>query len=195
VSYRYTTPQENEEIIVLYRTGEYSYQQIADMKNLSKGTVINIVKGYPYGVYKQVYSKLQDETAGKLEEAIKEEEAAAQKAYERGNYAAYGNHMQRWIDLLNVKDGSYETLKLKRLEYEQEAWATFADMAYEAFGYYAETWDVLTDIIGDNAKDPWGVIVKESGAKGKSKSVKYSFLDNVNKRPVDGGGKNESNSY
>lgn len=187
MAYRYTTPQENEEIRRLYRTGEYSFQQIAEIKHLSKGTVINIVKGYPYGVYKQVYSKLQDETAGKLEEVIKQEEAAAQKAYERGNYKAYGSHMQRWIDLLGLENGCYETLKIKRLEYEQKAWAAFAEAEYEAFGYYAETWDVLTDIIGDNAKDPWGIIVKDSGAKAKSRSLKYSFLEN-------GGNNDESSS-
>ncbi len=187
MAYRYTTPQENEEIRRLYRTGEYSFQQLAEIKHLSKATVINIVKGYPYGVYKQVYSKLQEGTAGKLEEAIKQEEAAAQKAYGRGNYTAYGNHMQRWIDLLDIESGSYEALKIKRLEYEQKAWAAFAEAEYEAFGYYAETWDVLTDIIGDNAQDPWGIVVRESGAKAKSKSVKYSFLEN-------GGNNDESSS-
>ena len=64
MAYRYTTPQENEEIRRLYRTGEYSFKQLAEIKHLSKATVINIVKGYPYGVYKQVYSKLQEGTAG-----------------------------------------------------------------------------------------------------------------------------------
>ena len=47
MAYRYTTPQENEEIRQLYRTGEYSFKQLAEIKHLSKATVINIVKGYP----------------------------------------------------------------------------------------------------------------------------------------------------
>jgi DNA invertase Pin-like site-specific DNA recombinase len=55
VTLRYCSPEQENEIIELYKTGEYSYQQIADMKNLSKGTVINIVKGYPYNKDKASY--------------------------------------------------------------------------------------------------------------------------------------------
>lgn len=191
MAYRYTTPEENEEIRQLYRTGEYSFSLLAEKYNLSKSTIINIVKRYPYGAYKQAYSKLQDEATGKLEKAIKAEEEAAQKAYERGNYSAYGNHLQRWLDLLKIKDSSYETLKIKRLEYERNGWKAFADKRYEQFGYCAETWSVLTSIIGDSAKDPWGAIVKNSGARTRCKGLRFAILEVIT--PDSGESKDESN--
>ncbi len=49
---KFTTPEEDEQIKELYSSGLYTYESVAMAFNLSKSTVINIVKGYPYNSYK-----------------------------------------------------------------------------------------------------------------------------------------------
>lgn len=189
MTYKYTTPEEDREIIEMYRTQKYSYQQIADMKNLSKGTVINIVKGYPYNpaTKKTRYYKLELDSAEKIENLIKQEEELARKAYNRENYTAYGMHLQRWLTLIKIKSGSegklYDSVKAARTEYEKEAWKAFAEGDYSLFGYYAETWETFTEILGDNAKNPWVVYANKINAKSKAYSLKYSIEANYQEFP------------
>ena len=176
MTFRYCSPEEETEIITMYKSGEYSYQQIADIKNLSKGTVINIVKGYPYSQVKSTYyARLQTESAERLEQEIATTKERAQKAHDRGNMSAYGIHTRQWLMLLELlpdKDKVYERLRDERNASEQKAWAGLGDNDFSEFGFHAETWFLLTDILGDNAKNPWGSIV--SGAKGKSRSVRFA---------------------
>jgi len=180
ITFKYTEPSEDKEIVEMYRSSMYSYQQIADIKCLSKGTVINIVKGYPYNKNtKDIrYFRLQVDSAENAKAAIKTEEEKARKAYERGNFTAYGSHMQRWLMLtkmLNESDGQlYENIKAVRTQYEQQAWNAFSEKDYAAFGYYADSWDTLTDILGDNAKNPWPIVAEKVNAKNKRHDVKYS---------------------
>jgi hypothetical protein len=178
ITYRYCSPDEDKEIIALYKTGQYSYQQIADMKSLSKGTVINIVKGYPYNPANKAarYNKLQTESAAQLEAAIKQAEQDAKQAYEAGHFADYGAYLQLWTDLLKAvtTEPLYEHIRDTRQQYERQAWAAFDSGDYSQFGYYAETWDTLTNILGDNAKNPWKVISLKINAKGHSHSVKFA---------------------
>jgi predicted DNA-binding protein YlxM (UPF0122 family) len=180
MTYKFTDSSEDKEIIRLYRTGQYSFQRIADMKNLSKSTVINIVKGYPYNKDKDArYYKLQNDSAEKLRDAITQEEAHARSAYERQDYSAYGNHMRRWLEMLDILSGKapiYEELIEKRRLCEQQAWAAFSDGNYSLFGYYAETWGILSEAIGDNAKDPFAVTSIKINARSRSRSVKFSAV-------------------
>ena len=175
---RYCTPEQEAEIIRLYKSGEYSYRQIGEMKNLSKGTIINIVKGYPYtqdkGTY---YSKLQFESTEKLKQEVVGVRDRAKQAYMYGDLASYGVHTRQWLMLLDMlpdRDKLYERLKDERNTCEQKAWECFGRGNHREFGFYADTWGLLSYIIGDNAKNPWGILAKESGAKSKSKSVKYT---------------------
>lgn len=181
MTFRYCSPEEEAEIIAMYKSGYYSYQQIAEMKNLSKGTIINIVKGYPYSQDKSTYyARLQTESAERLEQEITATKERAQKAHSRGNMAAYGMHTRQWLlllDLLPDKDKLYERLKAERASCEQKAWEAFANADYGEFGFNADTWELLTDIIGDNAKNPWGAVAKESGAKNKSRSIRFEKID------------------
>lgn len=178
MTFRYCSPEQEKEIIEMYKSGEYSYQQIADMKNLSKGTVINIVKGYPYSQNKAVYyARLQTESAERLEQEITATKERAQKAHDRGNMSAYGLHTRQWLMLVDMllpdKDKIYERLRNERNTCEQKAWEGLSNADYTEFGFYADTWGVLTEILGDNMKNPWGSIIKESGAKSKSRSVRF----------------------
>lgn len=181
MTFRYCSPEEEAEIIAMYKSGEYSYQQIAEMKCLSKGTIINIVKGYPYSQDKAAYyARLQIESAERLEQEITAAKEKAQKAHDRGNMSAYGMHTRQWLmllDFLPEKNKLYERLKTERAICEQKAWEGFANADYGEFGFYADTWEVLTDIIGDNAKNPWGVVAKESGAKNKSRSIRFENVE------------------
>lgn len=175
MTFRYCSPDQEKEIIEMYKSGDYSYQQIADIKCLSKGTVINIVKGYPYSQDKGTYyARLQTESAERLEQEITATKERAQKAHDRGNFSAYGIHTRQWLMLLELlpdKDKIYERLRDERNASEQKAWAGLSNNDFSEFGYYADTWNLLTDIVGDNAKNPWGSIA--SGAKGKSRSVRF----------------------
>jgi transposase/predicted DNA-binding protein YlxM (UPF0122 family) len=177
---RYCSPEESKEIIEMYRSGKYSFQQIADLKNLSKGTVINIVKGYPYNQDKQArYYKLQNESAEKIREAIVDEEYCAKQAYERRSFIAYGNHVERWLSLirtLNNPDCIYDHLKEERTFLEKQSWEAFADGNYSLFGYCAETWETLTAAIGDNAKNPWKIVAMKINARSKSRNIKYASV-------------------
>jgi transposase len=179
LTFRYCSPEEEQKIIQMYRSGQYSYQQIADMMHLSKGTIINIVKGYPYSQNKSnYYARLQLESAERLEQEIEEAKERARKAYERGNVSAYGIHARQWLMLLELlpdKDMIYDRLRDERLACEQKAWEGLSKGDYGEFGFYAETWLVLTDIIGDNAKNPWGTLT--SNAKSKSRSIRFEKID------------------
>lgn len=178
MTFRYCSPEEEAEIIGMYRLGKYSYQQIADMKNLSKGTVINIVKGYPYNQDKGTYyARLQTESAERLEQEISATKERAQKAHDRGNMSAYGIHTRQWLMLLELlpdKEKIYERLRDERNASEQKAWEGLSNNDFSEFGFYADTWNLLTNILGDNAKNPWGSII--SGAKGKSRSVRFEKI-------------------
>jgi transposase len=177
---RYCDKSEEMEIIELYKTGEFSYNQIGEMKNLSKGTIINIVKGYPYCQDRQAYyDRLQTESADRLEQEIVATKEKAQAAHDRGNISAYGLHTRQWLTLLDMvedRDHVYERLKDERISCEQKAWDGFANGNYSEFGFYADTWELLTTILGDNAKNPWGSIAKESNAKDKSKSIRFTKI-------------------
>lgn len=176
MTFRYCSPEEETEIVDMYKSGEYSYQQIADMKNLSKGTVINIVKGYPYCQDKATYyARLQEESADKFEQEITATKERAQKAYDRGNMSAYGIYIRQWLMLLDMfpgKDKIYDRLKSERMICEQKAWEGLGRADYGEFGFFADTWELLAVIIGDNAKNPWAAIT--GGAKSKSRSVRFA---------------------
>ena len=170
VTFRYCSSSEEQEIIELYKSGEYSYRQIAELKNLSKGTIINIVRGYPYNQDKSTYyARLQTDSADRLEQEVVKVKEKAQNAHDRGNMAAYGLHTRQWLLLLEMlpeKERIYERLKDERGVCEQKAWEGFAAADYSQFGYFADTWELLTDILGDNAKNPWKLLSKSSNAKG-----------------------------
>jgi hypothetical protein len=174
----------------MYRTGKYTFQQIADMKSLSKSTVINIIKGYPYNKKDKDrrYSKLQVETSEKLKEAITEAENRARKAYLKKDLQAYGDNIQRWMSLMQTfSDGTaavYEKLQAERLQCEQRAWEAFADGNYSYFGYLAATWDTLTNAIGDNLKNPWKTVAAKINSRGKSHNVKYMPVFNKEEKEI-----------
>jgi len=129
---KYTKPEEDKEIIEKYISGLYTYQDLADMYNLSKSTIINIVKGYPYN--------------------------------KRGRGRKVENEL-------------LERLKLERLNAQREAWDAFAKCQWIKFGHFATEWEKFTHIIGDNAKNPWGIISKNSGARTRSKGLQYTPLE------------------
>jgi transposase len=155
------------------------------MKALSKGTVINICKGYPYNKDKtEYYHKLQEHSTATLQEQIKQVELEAKEAYQRGHYTAYGSHLQQYVTLVKTVESNgsnvYEFIKQMRQQYEQQAWQAFSDSNYSMFGYYADTWQSLTDILGDNMKNPWRIVAAKINAKGHSHSVKFSNIKGLN---------------
>jgi hypothetical protein len=181
LTFPYCDDYEKKEIIEMYRSGMYSYAKIGELKNLSKSTVINYVKDYPYNkdsvTLKARYSRLQEDSLSNLKQEIQRSESEAHKAYVDGNYALYGSHVQRWLTLQNKLSEPiqlYEQLRAERTRCEHFAWEFFSNGQFEQFGYYAETWDSLTNIIGDNAKNPFKAATVKINAKGRSKNLKYS---------------------
>ncbi|EGD47110.1 hypothetical protein Cpap_1502 [Ruminiclostridium papyrosolvens DSM 2782] len=176
---KYLTPEEQQEVIKMYQTTKYSYQQIADNFYVSKGTIINVVKGYPYNCDKQaVYSRLQQEAKGNLDDCITREIKKAQEANRRGSMTAYSLHLERLKELYKyqVQDNIYEPIKQRRLQCEQTAWQGLADSNYIEFATNADMWEILTEIIGDSRKSPFKIMIQDSNARHKSKSVRYSNL-------------------
>lgn len=178
---KYCNAQQEQDIKTMYATGKYSHRKLADMYCLSKSTIFNILKGYPWQHKEARYYRLQLESAANLEEAISNSEHCAHKAYERKNFLAYGNHIQRWLALLAAKEAAqgktHETLTVERLKCEQRAWEAFGQGDYVDFGYQMETWVVLNEAIADNTKDPWKVLALKLNAKGKSKNVRFSGVE------------------
>jgi hypothetical protein len=84
--------------------------------------------------------------------------------------------MERYLMLIQMiqhKDQLYEKLKAERLQHEKCAWENYAQGQYAEFGYHAETWDKLTEIIGDNGKSPWALLPGKDIAKSKQNSVRF----------------------
>jgi hypothetical protein len=84
--------------------------------------------------------------------------------------------MERYLMLIQMiqhKDQLYEKLKAERLQHEKCAWENYAQGQYAEFGYHAETWDKLTEIIGDNGKSPWALLPGRDIAKSKQNSVRF----------------------
>lgn len=176
---KYLTPEEQQEVIKMYQTTKYSYQQIADNFYVSKGTIINVVKGYPYNCDKQaVYNRLQQESKTNLDDCITAETKKAQEANRRGSMTAYSLHLERLKELYKyqVQDNIYEPIKQRRLQCEQAAWQGLADSNYIEFATNADMFEILTEIIGDSCKSPFKMMIQDSNARHKSKSVRYSNL-------------------
>jgi predicted DNA-binding protein YlxM (UPF0122 family) len=179
VAKKYLSPEEQQEVINMYQNTNYSYQLIADKFFVSKGTIINVVKRYPYNCDKQaVYSRLQQESKANLDDCIAAESKRAQEANKRGNITAYSLHLNHLKELYQyqVQDNIYEPLKQHRLQCEQAAWQGLADSNYIEFATNADMWELLTEIIGDSCKSQFKVMVQDSNARHKSKSLRYNNL-------------------
>ena len=74
-------------------------------------------------------------------------------------------------------DEIFERLKLERLEAEKKAWEAFAAHKYVEFGYYADKWRDLAEIIKDNAKSPFASVVKKSNARVRTKGLRFAILE------------------
>jgi transposase len=174
---KYLSTEEQEEVKKLYKTGKYSYPQLAERFLVGRGTIINTIKNYPYNQDKQaVYSRLQQESKANLDESITKENKKAQEACKRGNMLAYTMHLEHLKELyqFQTQDLIYEPLKQHRLTYEQSAWDAFSQGDYINFAFAADMWELLTEVIGDMAKSPFKRVIQNSGAGRLSRSVRYS---------------------
>lgn len=177
---KYLSPEEQKEAIEMYSTGKYTFQQVADKYFVSKGTIINACKGYPYNCDKQgVYSRLQLESKANLDDCIANETKRAKEANKRRNMTAYNLHLERLKELYQyqIKDNIYEPLKQHRLQCEQLAWTGLSEGNYIQFATNADMWEILTGCIGDYLKSPFKLVAQDVNARHKSKSVRYSNLE------------------
>jgi predicted DNA-binding protein YlxM (UPF0122 family) len=189
---RFVDQAETIDIIHDYRSGAYSMQALADNNHLSKATIVNIVKGYPYYQPQgQQTSSYRQDLYQRLKAKLADVQNQANQANQSGQYKQHGILVQLWLELVCVltislhsisnqagfqKCDIHTILKRHRLWHEREAWRTFADGQMSEFGYHADAWENLTDVIGDNLKNPWRCIAYKHNAKGKASSIKYDCV-------------------
>jgi hypothetical protein len=170
---RYVDTQETIQISSLYRSGAYSMQDLADQKHLSKATVVNVLKGYPY-----TSKDLQSDVLQRLQDKLIE----IQNKVNQSPDCLSGYQFQlMWLVCLFLYSftqyqDAYQIIKKHRLWHEQQAWKSFADGKMSEFGYHADAWEDLTDVVGDNLRNPWRCIAYKHNARGKACNVKYDCV-------------------
>jgi predicted DNA-binding protein YlxM (UPF0122 family) len=98
VTLKFSSEAEDKEIVEKYQSGLYSYSALAEEYNLSKSTIINIVKRYPYNKNKAEDSELI--TTLKLQRL--EAEKKAWEAFAEHRYVDFGVCASKWRDLNTI---------------------------------------------------------------------------------------------
>ena len=178
MSKKYTTPEEDEEIKRLYLTGKFSYEKIGQTYHVSKGTIINIVKSYPYtGDKTEYWQRAYRETVTNMDKVLTEIRREVLECLIKHDSITYNMLMRQEEYLLSFAltdpQELYERLKTERNNIEQTAWGHLSESDYTEFAFFQNLWHKLNKIIGDHRKNPFGEIAEKTGAKSRAKSVKY----------------------
>lgn len=177
MSRKYLSPEEEEKIKEQYQSGQYTYSQLAKMYFVSKSTIINVVKGYPYTDKAEYWQRVYRETVTNMDEVMQEiklEILECLKKHDSIKYQMLMRQQEHLLSFCNTEPKElYERLKQERNNVEQSAWKHLAEHNYTEFAYFQSLWHRLNKIIGDHRKNPWGDMPKKTGAKHRAVSVKY----------------------
>jgi len=186
---KYTTPEEDAKIKAEYASGEYTYEQLGGIHRLSKATIINIVRGYPFGgvcghragkgnrvEFKQrMYRSLQtsiEAVASKVDEQRRSE------ALHDTQKAQLADQQFQLIYMITglPPDQQLDRLKEIRLQTEQQAWEAIASGNIIEYCTLSSLWQTTTDIVGDFHKNPFSEAINCKLAKDRSKSIRFSKI-------------------
>jgi hypothetical protein len=153
LTHKYTTDTEDREIVEKRMSGLYSYSQLAEEYNLSKATIINIVKGYPYNKLKQTDTELVQKLKLQRLEAEKE----AWTAFSEHRYVDFGVYAVKWIDL-NALVGDNAKNPFAKVVQDSHARNRRKGLRYDALEKLKaekSVQDVIQDILTKIVDDEW----------------------------------------
>lgn len=175
--------EEQKKIIETKRTEGYSNEQLAEMFHVSKGTIHNVIHGYPYTTSPEEFrERVFRDMRCAMDAGISKLREQSQKALDEGDNVMHvvlhqmRDHISRFAPLGPEEMG--EALKKDRLSVEQSAFIAQARGNGIHFAYYSNLWQVLTDILGDLARNPFTDSDARSRAKKAASNVKYSGVKN-----------------
>lgn len=175
---KYLSDEERDEIKKLYLTGKYTLVQLGKKYFVSKGTIINTLKDYPYTTdkvtfWRRVYRGIVRNMDIALED-IRQEILDCLVKHDNVNYSTLMRQEQYLLDFAKISpEELFQTLRQERLNLEQAGWGHIAQEDYKEFAYCQSLWRRINFIIGDNQKFPWGGLPEKVGAKSRANSVKY----------------------
>lgn len=129
---RYVDPKEATQIISRYRAGQYTLRQLAEQYNLSKGTIINVLKGYPYNKSNNI-----DDSNLAMYDILKKmrlhHEQMAWKAFADGKMLVFGHHADCWEQLCNcIGDNTKNPWRVLAVKHNARGKAT--SIRFSCFG-------------------------------------------------------------
>ena len=175
---KYLSEDEREEVKRLYLTGKYTLTQLGKKYFVSKGTIINTLKDYPYTTdkvefWRRVYREMSVNMDLVLEE-IRQEILDCLIKHDNVNYSTLMRQEQYLLELAKISpEELFQTLRQERLDLEQAGWGHIAQEDYKEFSYCKALWHKLNFILGDNQKNPWGELPEKMGARSRAHSLKY----------------------
>ena len=175
---KYTSPEEDERIRELYRTGKHTFEKIGQMYHISKSTAINIIKEYPYtGDKVEYWRRVYRETVTNMDAVLSEIRGNISNSLAEHDSIGYNTFMRQEEHLLSFSltdpETLYNKIKHERNDIEQTAWGHLSENNYTEFAYFQSLWVQLSKILADNRKNPWGELPEKTGARGRAKSIKY----------------------
>lgn len=175
---KYTTPEEDTKIKELYRSGKYSYDQIGKIYHVSKPTIINIVTGYPWsGSKAEFWQRVYRGMSVNMDSVLKEIRSEILDCLIKHDNVTYSVLMRQEEYLLSytgiLPEELFQRLRQERVDIEQTAWGHFSKKDYSEFAYFQSLWHKVSNIIGDNHKNPFGKLPDKVGAKSRANSIKY----------------------
>lgn len=182
---KYLSEDEREEVKRLYLTGKYTLVQLGKKYFVSKGTIINTLKDYPYTTdkvefWRRVYREMSVNMDLVLEE-IRQAILVYLTLHDNVNYSILMRQEQYLLDFAKTSpEELFQTLRQERLDLEQAGWGHIAQEDYKEFAYCQSLWRKINFIIGDNQKNPWGELPEKMGAKARSHSLKYYSNKDLN---------------
>lgn len=175
---KYLSEDEREEIKKLYLTGKYTLNHLAKKYYVSKGTIINTLRNYPYTSDKvEFWRRVYREITVNLDIALEDIKMQILDSLSSHDNVTYSMLMRQEEYLLSFietpPEELFQKLRRERSEIEKAGWGHIAQEDYQEFAYCQGLWHKLNFILGDHRKNPWGEIPKRTGAKNRAVSVKY----------------------
>jgi transposase len=165
----------------LYKTGNYSLEMLAAEFHVAKGTVSNTLHDYPYTTNPETYrERVYRQMKINLSTAVDELSQVEIGAIKSGDILSHDiaqeqhRHIAKFAAL--GPDVMLDILKQERLVAEQNAWVALGKGTMMHYALYSGLWQMITDIIGDLAKNPFARAVDVQSAKRQENSVRYSGI-------------------
>jgi hypothetical protein len=192
---KYTSQEEDNQIKHEYESGQFTYRTLGEKHNLSKSSVINIVRNYPYGglsghragksgqeaFIERVYRRIQQHL-DTFDSFISGERAVAIECGDISTLSALTTVSTIVaIIMLEPMDRVEECLKRERLSAEKEAWVCLSEGNLTGFSVFKKIWIGLSTVMGESLKDPWADVINTASAKYRANSIKY---ESVVKKPL-----------